>query len=358
MKTDFGNFSEGVTELAHEMWEFRTCQRRDGSYYGTAGQCRKGTETDVKEEKSKAKAKSKAPLDTSVMSAMSDKQLSDLSKQKELDPTQKTAITNELRARGQAASEYDKFGNQARTEKAQKAIDEFYIKKDGGYVPRAEKTMKISEDDSYMGGDYLKQNIEFQKNVTGAPNDKTALANLQHGDRLQAMGAKENKFDILWETSTVSLNKMVDGNHVQLYNRAGTIGWQVNKSYSTQDLPTSTRRQIAQETRKMWETMVRASSNNYPMSTSAYTADGRGAERAKAYGKMGFSKTKQPGRTQYAKVVFGNVIPITKKEYDDLFDPLSAGIKDGSGLAMFSEPKGVKLPSKVLDKLWQIIIGL
>ena len=53
MKNDFGQFSEGLVELAHEMWEFRTCQRSDGSYYGTGGQCRKGTETDKPEKERK-----------------------------------------------------------------------------------------------------------------------------------------------------------------------------------------------------------------------------------------------------------------------------------------------------------------
>jgi hypothetical protein len=31
-------------ELAHEVYDFTLCQRRDGSFYGTAGQCRKGVE--------------------------------------------------------------------------------------------------------------------------------------------------------------------------------------------------------------------------------------------------------------------------------------------------------------------------
>ncbi|MEC8737369.1 MAG: hypothetical protein VXX91_03995 [Planctomycetota bacterium] len=57
MKNDFGQFSEGLVELAQEMWEYRTCQRADGSYYGTSGQCRKGTETDKVEKEKKPKPK-------------------------------------------------------------------------------------------------------------------------------------------------------------------------------------------------------------------------------------------------------------------------------------------------------------
>ena len=36
---------EAFQEAAAEKYDFTTCQRSDGSYYGTAGQCRKGTET-------------------------------------------------------------------------------------------------------------------------------------------------------------------------------------------------------------------------------------------------------------------------------------------------------------------------
>ena len=40
-----GNFSEE----AQDLWDFVRCQRKDGSHYGTAGKCRKGTQ--VSEEK-------------------------------------------------------------------------------------------------------------------------------------------------------------------------------------------------------------------------------------------------------------------------------------------------------------------
>ena len=56
MKNHFGTFNASEEALAREMWEFRTCQRPDGSYYGTGGQCRKGTET-TKPEKEEKKGK-------------------------------------------------------------------------------------------------------------------------------------------------------------------------------------------------------------------------------------------------------------------------------------------------------------
>ena len=47
MANHFGQFNkeaeEQFNELASEKYDFATCQRSDGSYYGTSGQCRKGT---------------------------------------------------------------------------------------------------------------------------------------------------------------------------------------------------------------------------------------------------------------------------------------------------------------------------
>lgn len=62
-----GDFSEGLEDRAKQAltyrfsevdeYSFATCERPDGSRYGTSGQCRKGTETSAKEEKPAKKAK-------------------------------------------------------------------------------------------------------------------------------------------------------------------------------------------------------------------------------------------------------------------------------------------------------------
>ena len=40
-------------EAALEHYDFQTCQRGDGSYYGTGGQCRKGTPAEKVEKEEK-----------------------------------------------------------------------------------------------------------------------------------------------------------------------------------------------------------------------------------------------------------------------------------------------------------------
>ena len=356
MTSKYYQFSEehatAFEAAALQYYDFETCQRSDGSYYGTGGTCRKGTPAEKVEKENKGKGS--GAIDTGRMGSMTTDQLQELSKRSELGIRQKGAISQELKLRKDASDDYDKFGNQDRTKAAQKSIDEHYIKKDGGYVPRPEKQMKVEGEDSYRGKDSLKENIQFQRDL-GAPNDKAAMQNLIHGDKLMSNGANKNKQDIMWGEGEVSLNKMIGGNHVQLYNRTGTIGWKVNGSYDTQKIPPSTKRQIATETRKMYETMVRSSSNNTPLTTSAYQGDGRGESRVKAYKTMGFSKPDRQGG-QYSKVVFGNVIPVSRSEYEDLYGKRQDEVERGTQ-PMFSESRK-KLTSKQLNKLWEIILGL
>ena len=55
-------WAPGVLETFRENYDFTTCQRADGSYYGTGGQCRKGTEATLpkKEKGTRTKAKEMA----------------------------------------------------------------------------------------------------------------------------------------------------------------------------------------------------------------------------------------------------------------------------------------------------------
>ena len=342
----FQDFSESALEAL----DFARCQRPDGSFYGTGGVCRKGSLTGDK-EKEASKPKSKKPIDTGRMRTMTDKQLAQLAKREELDLSQKAAIANELKARKQASDDYDKSGMTARTEKAEKDRENFYVKKDGGFVPRAEKQMAIG-DESYTGSDILRENLDFQKNAFGQLSDKQAMANLEHGNRLLKNGALKNEFDIFWENGGISLNKMIDGNWVQMTNTDGTIGWTVNKKYMLTDQPRKTRLKIALESRKMWETFTRSATDGSVLNTSAAFGDGRGASRTKAYQEMGFSKPRSQGADMYAKISKGNVVPSTKAEFFRGREKVN--FEDAPLFAeSFKQPT-----TKELDKLWQIITGL
>jgi hypothetical protein len=73
----FENFSEGVMEAVHD---FARCQRADGSYYGTSGQCKKGSPAGAKEKEAKAPKKA-VPRDSNTKSAAAKEQLRQINTQ-------------------------------------------------------------------------------------------------------------------------------------------------------------------------------------------------------------------------------------------------------------------------------------
>ena len=74
----FENFSEGVMEAVHD---FARCQRADGSFYGTGGVCRKGTQTGAKEKEAKAAKPKRDVSDSGTKSAAAQEQLRQINTQ-------------------------------------------------------------------------------------------------------------------------------------------------------------------------------------------------------------------------------------------------------------------------------------
>ena len=78
---------ESFSESAQDALDFARCQRPDGSFYGTGGQCRKGSPTGAKEKEAKAaKSASEAAGKTSRKEMIAARK-----KEKELRAARKTA---------------------------------------------------------------------------------------------------------------------------------------------------------------------------------------------------------------------------------------------------------------------------
>ena len=94
----FDNFGEGVMDA---VYDFARCQRPDGSFYGTGGQCRKGAPTDAKQkEAAKAKAAPKAKADPKAKAAGGSVSQADVDK-----------LKAEVSAKQKAYEKADKEGN-------------------------------------------------------------------------------------------------------------------------------------------------------------------------------------------------------------------------------------------------------
>jgi hypothetical protein len=101
----FDNFSEEALEAL----DFARCQRADGSYYGTSGQCRKGKEAGDKtaEQKKVPTAKPSGVSNEQAMKlrASLTKQIGDAAKSRDLNKTNNlmqalAAVEGQLKARG------------------------------------------------------------------------------------------------------------------------------------------------------------------------------------------------------------------------------------------------------------------
>ena len=93
----YGNFDQH----AQGVWDFVRCQRADGSYYGTSGKCRKGSEVSAKQKQALAKLKPE--------------QLKQLEKSPKLSSIQKKAVKEEIVKQsgvGGAKEEYAKLMKQ------------------------------------------------------------------------------------------------------------------------------------------------------------------------------------------------------------------------------------------------------
>ncbi len=71
MKNSFGQFNEEALEA---VYDFARCQRPDGSFYGTSGQCRKGAPAGAKEKDAVAPAPTKTTSKDPVKSVLKEQE--------------------------------------------------------------------------------------------------------------------------------------------------------------------------------------------------------------------------------------------------------------------------------------------
>lgn len=89
----------------------------------------------------------------------------------------------------------------------------------------------------------------------------------------------------------------------------------VNGSLTAQNLPRGTSILIGTAVRDATRELVKLLPDGTTLEVSAYTGDGKGPKRAKAYERQGFSKPNYVGGPQAGKVVGGKLTPINPDEY-------------------------------------------
>ena len=261
-----------------ESYDFARCQRTDGSIYGTGGTCRKGTPVGPEVKSAKKKEKAKKPSDFEKGGKLVKGSLSNLG-------------GNESYGRNVAA----------------------YEKK----IANAKKALKADPDD-----DIAKFALEdAQKKLVKYENSKKVL------DSVIANSPKGTEVTVSGFGAIRTKYTTPNGNTVETDFRRGSFNFQVNGEYDAGTVKQGRAEEmaVARQVQRVFNAHKDSLPQGFVVGTSAYTDDGRGASRQRAYERMGFSKG-EPGDSIYARKDGNKMVP-------------SNSIEEGKGntLLMFKE---------------------
>ncbi len=191
-------WAEGVLERFREQYDFARCQRPDGTYYGTGGQCRKGVEVGAKEKETKGLSRDSLPeywqeradMSESNYDSKVDKMGSHLVGLKNVPPewekavADKKATYNKLSSDEKAAVQmYGAAGPK------EEIFGELNMKLRTGKTPSVEKREVADFVDSNLRSGLAKlpdQDGTFYRAVSGG--GAQALTNVKVGDTIQDNG--------------------------------------------------------------------------------------------------------------------------------------------------------------------------
>lgn len=278
-------------EAYSEVHDFARCQRPDGTFYGTSGVCRKGSQVGAKERPEK-KGRKKAKAEKPKVEA----------------PKKPTDYARGGTLKKDVPGPVAKAGTDKKIYQDQIAKANEYLKKD--------------PDDEFAA--LMKQRAE--KNLQPIVNSENLVEGIvKDVPAGTKVGFKSNGF-LGTEFTTPG------GTKVTTSFGQGDFNFQVNGKYDAGQV-TDRKEQmaIARQVQRVWNAHRQNLPEGYVVMATAWGEDGRGASRIRAYERMGFSgiksgTPKNPG-TQYGRVEKGGkIVPADRAEQGQ-----------GSTLLMFAE---------------------
>ncbi len=306
-----GENSEGgedFSESAQDFLDFTRCQRPDGSYYGTSGQCRKGKPVGPRERALLKKAAEGGNKKAEVALAVVEGKMTKSEAKKEIGYKPKGKV-KESRNVLQRAKDKLTGKNKKGT------IDEV------GFESKDQIKSMMNQRRSQL--EVIENPIRKKQALARVDQqEKAALKAHDNNKKFAADLKKELPSNV--KTSIDDMNggivmKAKVGKDTVEATFSPTTGWnyQVNGGY---DAGTVTDRaqqiKVASQVRQMYDATVRAAPEGQVFNTSAYDEDGRGGSRKKAYQRLGFSKP-DDNETMYAVKRNGRMVPAEASDEKD-----------------------------------------
>ncbi len=313
-----------VVQPGQEVFDYARCQRPDGSFYGTGGTCRKGTQVGPKEKAALKKAAAAGNQKAKVALAVVEGKMTKAQAKKELGGGGEAKAAPAPKAKEQPkkveAAPAPKPKSESKSEAKPSKKDGYQPKekpeeKKRNILQRAKdkitgrgKKGDISEvgfkDEQQIKTMFDKrrtqslkiENVETRKKVLAQIDKSEANALRTHSANKKFAGDLKKelpsnvKTSINDENGAIVMSSKVGKNKIEAEFSPQT-GWNytVNGGYDTGSVKGRKEQvQIAQQVRQMYDATVRSLPEGAVIRTSAYSQDGGGERRTKAYERLGF----------------------------------------------------------------------
>jgi len=263
----YGNFDQH----AQGVWDFVRCQRSDGSYYGTTGKCRKGSEVSAKQKEALAKLKPE--------------QLKQLEKSPKLSSIQKKAVKEEIVKHSGVGGAKDKDGEEDAKAKYSSLAKQSQEAMTRGDMATAMKLNKEAMDVM------AKINAQSEKKAPGA-QEKAGKIDKLLGELKKTDPIKGS--EVSSDDKGVYIVNKVGSHEVKTLITPKTdgsyeIGYKVNDSYTKGGVENDRERvRVALTAKRQYDKALSTLPEGTKVRAFAFDDDGGGDVRRAAYGKLGF----------------------------------------------------------------------
>ena len=341
--------------------DFARCQRPDGTYYGTSGACRKGVSVGPREKAALRKAakagdkRAEAALkvvEGKMTKAQAKKELGGGGEAKAAPAPKAKEQPKKVESKSDAKpSKKEGYEPKRKSEEEEKTA----LQKVKDKVTSSSEKNDISEV-GFKDENQIKLMYDFRRESTNQIKDPGAREKaLKQVDEREANALRTHsankKFaaDIKRELPSNVKTSLDDQGSIVMSSKVGEnkveavfspqTGWnyQVNGGYDAGSVKSRKEQvQIAQQVRQMYDATVRSLPQGTVIKTSAWSRDGGGERRTKAYERLGFKVDKKSGTM------------FSRKEGDRMVGSSPLADNNDSNLINFAEEN--------MDEIWMDII--